>query len=262
MTKITQKLNQLKQAKKIGLMTHVVIGYPSLKATVSLVKTMEKAGVDFIELQIPFSDPLADGPTIMKASDQSLKSGTTVSHCFKIMKKLSKETKIPLLFMAYYNTLFSYGVEKFIRRAKKVGCSGFIIPDIPLDEEKEEKFIYYCNKYGIHHIRVLSPTSTETRIKKNAKIANGFIYCVSRIGTTGAQSNLNPRLQVYLKKVRKYIKVPLAVGFGISQKRHLKALQGSAEIAVIGSAIINLINKNLDKNYLQSISKFIKNLRT
>ena len=261
MTKIENQLEKIKREKRIGLMTHIVIGYPSLDVTIPMVKTMEKAGADFIELQIPFSDPIADGPTIMKACDDSLKSGTNVTDCFSVMETLAKKVSIPLLFMGYYNTLFSYGVEKFIKKAKKAGCSGLIIPDIPPEEEKTEKFIDYCSKYDIHHIRVVSPASTEERIKKNAKIANGFVYCISRFGTTGSQSTLDPRLQSYLRRAKKHIKLPLAVGFGISKRKHIKALKGYAEIAVVGSAIINLIEKCSQKDYLQRVSKFISKLK-
>lgn len=261
MTKIEKQLEKIKRGKKIGLMTHVVIGCPSLQETILLVKMMEKAGVDLVELQIPFSDPLADGQTIMEACDASLQDGTKVNDCFEVMKTLTKEVQIPLLFMAYYNTLFSYGARRFIRKAKKVGCAGLIVPDLPPEEEKEEQFIHYCHQYDLHHIRVLSPASTDERIKKNAKIASGFIYLVSRFGTTGAKNQLEPRLKKYIKKIKRYTDLPLAIGFGLSKKRHLEALQGVTEIAVVGSALLNIINKHRhQKSYLQKIQKFLEGL--
>src|SRR5882672_6789883 len=140
MNNIDKRLEELKMRKRIGLMTHVVIGYPSLKETVSLVKVMAEAGVDFVELQIPFSDPLADGATIMKACEASLANGTKVTDAFAVMQELSSLVMMPLLFMAYYNTVFAYGIEKFCRDAKKAGASGLIVPDMPIDEEEYEHF--------------------------------------------------------------------------------------------------------------------------
>src|SRR5258708_193254 len=140
MNLIDQKLQEIKRNKKIGLMTHVVVGYPSLEETVSIVKTMADAGVDFIELQIPFSDPLADGPTIMQACEKALENGTRVKDAFAVMRQLSREVGIRLLFMTYYNIVFRYGVEKFCKDAKDAGAAGLIVPDMPIDEEAEEHF--------------------------------------------------------------------------------------------------------------------------
>ena len=180
MNKIDKQIKKVKKEKRLGLMTHVVVGYPSLEKTINLVKAMEKAGVDFVELQIPFSDPLADGLTIMKACEQSLLNGTKVKDAFNIAQKLSKEVSIPLLFMAYYNTVFKYGTEKFCKDAKIAGASGLIVPDMPIEEEQCEHFIKYCGKYGLRHIRVVSPASTNKRLMKNAKVANGFVYFTAR----------------------------------------------------------------------------------
>jgi tryptophan synthase alpha chain len=247
-------MNSNKQ--KIKLMTHVVAGYPSLQATEKLVLDMAKAGVDFIEIQIPFSDPLADGPTIMEANDLALKNGTTVQDCFTLMKKLSAQVNIPLLFMSYYNILFNYGVENFCKKAHACGAQGLIIPDIPIDEEEHDHFIANCERYHLNHIRLLSPSSTEDRIKLNAQVQNGFVYCTSRVGTTGTKNKLSPDLKNYLKKIRRYISVPIAVGFGISRPEHVQALIGHADIAVIGSSIIEKIKKD----GINSIQDFIKKL--
>lgn len=222
-------------------MTHSVIGYPSLKATPGLVEAMARGGADFVELQIPFSDPVADGPTIMRANQAALDGGVRVRDCLTVMTRLSERLEIPLLFMGYYNTIFNYGVEAFCRDARVAGAAGLIVPDIPLDEEPDEGFIAACNKHDLHHIRVISPASTEARLNANANVANGFVYCVSRYGITGARTQLNPRLQAYLTQVRSYFDLPLAVGFGISNRAHIEALRGHAEIAVVGSAIIDLI---------------------
>jgi tryptophan synthase alpha chain len=261
MNNIDKKLEEITSRKRIGLMTHVIVGYPSLEETVAIVKTMSESGVDFVELQIPFSDPLADGPTIMKACEESLRKGTKVSDAFKIMKTLSSDVSIPLLFMAYYNTVFAYGVEKFCKDAKSAGASGLIIPDIPIDEERNEHFYEYAKKYSLHTIQVISPASTEVRLKKNAKIANGFIYCTARQGTTGAKKDLDPTLKVYLKKVKEIFSVPLAVGFGISKREHIKALQNVSDIAIIGSAIIDVIKDNDKGKRMNAVKEFLNGIQ-
>ncbi|MBI5122548.1 tryptophan synthase subunit alpha [Candidatus Roizmanbacteria bacterium] len=260
MNKLDDKLQEIKQRKNIGLMAHVVIGYPSMIETVSIVKTMAESGVDIVELQIPFSDPLADGPTIMKACERSLANGTKVKDAFTIMKTLSSQVSIPLLFMAYFNTVFVYGVEKFCRDAKAAGAAGLIVPDMPLDEESEERFYFYCKKYNLYTIQVLSPASTENRLQKNAVVANGFVYCTARQGTTGAKDQLDPKLGSYLQKMRKYFSVPIAVGFGIFKKEHLKILESNADIAVIGSAVIDLINDSPREKRQENLRRFFKEL--
>ncbi len=243
------------------LMTHVVIGYPSLEATEKIVKLMVKSGVDLIELQIPFSDPLADGPTIMRACEKSLENGTKVKDAFIVMKKLSSQISIPLLFMAYYNTVFKYGVEKFCRDAKKSGAYGLIVPDMPIDEENEEHFYAACKKYQLHNIQVISPVSTDERLRKNALVASGFVYFAAHQGITGYKNKLDPNLISNLKKVQKFFSIPIAVGFGISKREHLEKLSSHADIAVVGSAIIDIINKSKKINMEKNIGKFIKNLK-
>lgn len=244
------------------LMTHVIIGYPTLKDTVKIVKTMANSGVDMIELQIPFSDPLADGPTIMGACEKSLINGTKVKDAFVLMKKLSAEVKIPLLFMSYFNIVFRYGVEKFCRDAKNSGTYGLIVPDMPVDEEREEHYFAACKKYGLNNIQVISPASTDERLRKNAKVESGFVYFTSHQGITGVKDKLNPDLISNLQKIRKFFSVPIAVGFGISKREHIEKLAPYADIAVVGSAIIDVINKSNEKNIERNIKQFIYNLKS
>lgn len=257
MNLIDQQIRKIKQEKRLGLMTHVVVGYPSLSKTESIIKTMTKAGVDFIELQIPFSDPLADGPTIMRACEQSLTNGTKVKDAFILAHRLSRQIKIPLLFMSYYNIVFKYGTKDFCKDAKSAGISGLIVPDVSLEEESQEHFIKYCKKSGLKNIRIVSPVSTIERLKKNSKAASGFLYCAARQGITGAKKDLDPNIAAFLKKARNYFNIPLAVGFGISKKEHLKKLSSYADIAVIGSAIIDVINKSNKNNVENNIKNFL-----
>lgn len=260
MNNIDKKVLEIKKRKRIGLMTHVIVGYPSLDETVTIVKAMADSGVDFVEMQIPFSDPLADGPTIMRACEESLANGTKVKDAFVLMKKLSASVSVPLLFMAYYNTVFRYGAEKFCRDASAAGASGLIVPDMSIDEEKYEHFYQFAQKYRLATIHVISPASTNKRLKKNALVANGFVYCTARQGITGAKRELDPTLRTYLTKIKTIFSVPVAVGFGISNKEHVHALKGSADIAIVGSAIIDVIRNTDKKRRIEAVKQFITNL--
>lgn len=260
MSLIEKQLQKIKQENHLGIMTHVVIGYPSLEESKKLIRLMERLGVDFVELQIPFSDPMADGPTIMKANKHALDNSTKIKDTFAVMKEMSKEVSIPLLFMGYFNTLLNYGTEKFCRDAAKAGCSGLIFPDIPLEEESEEHYIKYAKKYHLHHIRTLSPASTSERMQKNMNVASGFVYFVGRKGITGAQAKLDKILMVNLKKIKKQAKIAVAVGFGISRVEHIKALRGETEVVVIGSAVLDTYKKAESGMGLRAVEKFLKPL--
>lgn len=260
MNRIDKQLQKIKDKKRVGLMTHVVVGYPSIGATRDIVKLMATSGVDFIELQIPFSDPLADGPTIMHACDVALKNGTKVKDAFVLAGRLTQEVEIPILFMGYYNTVFKYGVEKFCEDAKKAGIAGFIIPDMPYEEEVSEGFFASCDKHGLYPVRVVSPASTNDRLEKNSTIAKGFVYCTARQGTTGASKEMDPNVVSFLNRVRSYITLPLAVGFGISKREHIEMLAPHVEVAVIGSAVIDLIRDSSHETLETRLSSFITSL--
>lgn len=236
------RLQQLQQSGKTGFMTHVVVGYPTIDATVELVKTMASNGVDFVELQLPFSDPLADGMTIQRACEASLAAGTKVSDGFAAARQLTGQIEIPLLFMAYFNTVHSYGIERFCKDAQAAGISGLIVPDVPFEAAEHEGFLQACKKYNLHNIITLAPTSSIERIKKNAKIANGFAYCMTQAGTTGTQVVLTVRMAEYFATIKKYMPVPIAAGFGIKSNKDVKAIAPHANIVVVGSALIDVID--------------------
>jgi len=249
-------------ARKINmkLMTHVVVGYPTLQDTEELILLMDRTGVDYIELQIPFSDPLADGPTIMKACEASLEKGNKVSDAFLLASRLKSKVKTPLLFMAYFNTVFNYGIEKFCKDSKEAGIAGLIVPDFPLEEEETEHFNRILKDNNLLNIKVLSPASTEARIKMNAEVGTGFVYCTARQGITGAEKGFDPSVIEYLKTVRKHFQIPVALGFGISKREHVRQIEGLADMAVVGSAILDIINLH-PKDYLRHIERFLKGLR-
>lgn len=225
-------------------MTHIVAGYPNLKESERVAELMMDAGVEYLEIQIPFSDPIADGATIMQANQESLENGTTPEDCFEMMKRLSGRSETKLLFMTYFNIAFRYGLEDFCKRAQEVGCYGLIIPDIPLDEEPAEHYLELCQKYELHAIQVISPITPSGRLEKIAKVASGFVYCVARTGTTGTQASFDLTQLEYLSSVKKYIKLPIAVGFGISSVEQLQQVLAKSDIAVIGSHLIKIHQSN------------------
>ncbi|MDA1317306.1 MAG: tryptophan synthase subunit alpha [bacterium] len=244
------------------LMTHVVVGYPDITSTIEIVIAMEQAGADYVELQIPFSDPIADGPTIMKACDIALKSGVTLKDCFKVMKRLSSQVSIPLFFMGYYNTVFSYGVEKFCHDAKSAGAYGLIIPDMPPDEEEHEHFIAASRKHRLAQIRVVTPASSNHRLKLNAQVADEFVYCVSHYGVTGSSVQLTKSLVPYINRVKKHFNLPVALGFGISTPAHIRSIKNIVDIAIVGSAIIHTIDSSSsNKSMLSNIKKLVRSLK-
>lgn len=262
METIKQQVSKIKNSNTIALMTHVVVGYPDIASTIELVKAMEQAGSDYVELQIPFSDPIADGPMIMQACDTALKNGVTVDDCLKVMETLSSQISIPLFFMGYYNTVFQFGVEKFCKEAKAVGAYGLIIPDMPPDEEQHEHIIKAARVHGLAQIRVVSPASSNHRLKINAQVADEFVYCVSHYGVTGSTSAGKIGLESYLNRVKKYFKIPIALGFGVSGKEDVYQVAPFADIVVVGSAIIRIIEKSpSNERALEEIIRFIRSLR-
>ncbi len=257
MGKISETIKNFKGKK--GIMTHVVIGYPSLAETEKTVLSMAEAGVSMVELQIPFSDPIADGPTIMEASRIALENGTTVADCFRFMHDMSKKVKIPLLFMSYFNILINYGVEKFCKDAKEAGASGLIIPDIPPEESKEG---YYeaCTKYELDPILILAPVSTPDRIKIINQFAKGFIYCTARMSTTGSKEDIPESTKTFLTDLRKTVDLPLSIGFGISKPEHVLFIKEYADIIVIGSKVIDVMNESKPEERQQNIKNFISSI--
>lgn len=263
MNKINAQLEKIKNENRLGIMTHIVIGNPTLEASQRVAETMIDAGVDFIELQIPFSDPMADGPTIMQANQTALDGGTTTKDAFALMEHLSKKTNIPLLFMTYYNIVFNYGVEQFCKDAQKAGCAGLIVPDMPLEQEDHEQFMHHATAHDLIAVRLLSPASTEERIKKNADVLEGFLYFVGRKGITGTQKSLDQELGEHITRLREHIDAPIAVGFGLSTPEHIAAVKNvGADIAVIGSALLDTYNNTPENKKDAHIKKHLEGLIT
>ena len=216
----------------------ITCGDPSLEVTEQLVYAMEEAGADLIELGIPFSDPTAEGPVIQGANVRALSGGVTTDKVFDMVLNIRKNSSIPMVFMTYANVVFSYGTERFIKKAAEIGMDGLILPDVPF-EEKEE-FDTVCKKYGLDLISLIAPTSHE-RIAQIAKEAEGFVYCVSSLGVTGTRTNITTDIGAMVKLVKAAKDIPCAVGFGISTPEQAKKMAGLSDGAIVGSAIVKLI---------------------
>ena len=248
-------LRKRKENKDILLMTHIVLGYPSFATNREVIRQMVDNGVDCIEMQIPFSEPMADGPVILKANQDSLANGTTVQQCLEFAKEMSEAYDIPFLFMTYYNIVFKYGEEQFFAKAKEAGIEGLIIPDLPI--EMGADFYTQAEKTGVEPIQLYAPTTTSKRMAELCGYASGFIYCVARRGVTGKKSDFDSDFDAYLDRCRNSTSLPLAVGFGIRDKADIETLTGKADIAVIGSATINLV----DSEGAEAVGPFIRSLR-
>ena len=224
-------------AKGKAFIPFITCGDPSLETTEELVYAMEKAGADLIELGIPFSDPTAEGPVIQAANIRAVSNGVTTDKIFEMVEKMRKKTSVPMVFMTYANVVFSYGTEKFCRRAAETGMDGLILPDVPF-EEKEE-FASVCRKYGLDLISLIAPTSHE-RIREIAKEAEGFVYCVSSLGVTGVRKEITTDIGEMVKMVKSQKNIPCAVGFGISTPEQAEKMASQADGVIVGSAIVKL----------------------
>lgn len=252
-------MSNIKKAFEKGkaFIPFITCGDPDLETTAAVVRAMAENGADLIELGIPFSDPTAEGPTIQGANIRALKGGVTTDKIFEFVKDLRKDVHIPMVFMTYANVIFSYGAEKFISACHEIGIDGLILPDLPF-EEKEE-FLPFCNKYAVDLISLIAPTS-EKRIAMIAKEAKGFIYIVSSLGVTGVRSEIKTDLVPIIDIVRKNSDVPCAVGFGISTPEQAKKMADISDGAIVGSAIIKLVEKH-GKNAADYIGAYVKSMK-
>ncbi len=240
MNRINKKFNELIEKNEKALITYVTAGDPDLDTTEKIIYAKIKGGADIIELGIPFSDPLADGPVIQEASLRSLQQGTTPEKVFSLVEKVRKKSEIPLVLLVYYNTVLSYGIEKFVGRCK-YNIDGVIIPDLPFEESGE--ILPYFAETDTALIPMLSPTSHD-RIENILNLFNekGFVYCVTSLGVTGMESSFYNDLNNYLARVRRHSKLPICAGFGIKNKNDFDKISPMVDGVIIGSAIVNEIH--------------------
>lgn len=259
-------LEALKKPAGLRLMTHVVAGYPDLKTSEDLLLTMSEAGADFIEIQIPFSDPMADGPTIMHANQIALDKGTRVEDCFALAERLRGRLSAPLLFMSYINVPFRMGLDVYIKRSADVGVSGLILPDLPFDEAMEEKpgsttsindYTTLCDTARVCPVYVVSPDISLPRLQKISSLGRGFLYTTLKVGITGGQAATGEKGLTFLDTLRQQTKLPIAAGFGISTPTQAQALEGRADIAVVGSQLIRVFEKEGRKG----VAAFIREIK-
>ena len=252
---LDQILKTQRQEKDILLMTHIVLGYPSFEVNRQVIRQMVDNGVDCIEMQIPFSEPMADGPVILKANQDSIAAGTTIADCLAFGREMAETHTIPFLFMTYYNIVFKYGEERFLQESRAAGIRGLIIPDLP--PEMGEEFFRLAEVNDIAPVLIFAPTSTDERMAELNRWAKGFIYCVARRGVTGRKSEFGDDFGSYLARCRQATDLPLAVGFGIQDRNDVMALVGKADMAVIGSQTIRLV----DELGPEAVGPFIAGLR-
>ena len=260
MDRLKECFDALATRETTGIIPYLTVGFPSVEETLSLVPALVDGGADVIELGVPFSDPLADGPTIQRSSFHALAQGVNLGTCLQVCRQLrSAGVAIPLVFMGYYNPILSYGLERFAADAQNAGLDGVIVPDLPFEEA--DPLQTTCHQYGIHPIPLLAPTSTDARIARSCEKASGFVYCVSLTGVTGARAELPPGVPALTQRVRKHTDLPLAIGFGISQRRHVEALAPWAQAAAVGSALIEVVEKTPDGQREVAVRDFIAGLK-
>jgi len=260
MNRIDKTFHDLKKQKKKAFVPYVTAGDPDIATTKKIVKALVRAGSDIIELGIPFSDPLADGPTIQRAVYRSLTAGCSTRKIFRMVRELRKDVDIPLVFMTYYNIVFNYGIKKFIRDAKKCGADGIIVADLPMEESGELTRV--ADKKDFSVILLAAPTTPVERFRKIAERSRGFIYYVSLTGVTGARKALAKRLVRDVSILEKVTSKPICVGFGVSKPRQAKEIARAGDGVIVGSAIINVLEKNIGnkKKMVREIEAFARSL--
>lgn len=253
MNRIDQKFRENKKLLSI----YFSAGFPNLEDTVPILKKLQTAGVDMVEIGLPFSDPLADGPTIQASSTQAIRNGMTTEKLFSQLEGIRKHIKIPLVLMGYFNPMMQYGIEKFCSRCETIGIDGIIIPDLPVDVY-HENYKALFDKHGLYNMFLITPQTSEARIKYIDKVSNGFIYMVSSASVTGAKSTFGNTQTEYFKRIATLkLKTPTVIGFGISDQETYKIACDQSRGAIIGSAFIEFLKKEGE----EKIGSFIKSIR-
>ena len=240
-TRISRRFTELQSRGELGIVVYITAGDPSLDATYTFVLALAEAGADVVELGVPFSDPIADGPTIQRASERALKSGTSLAAVLDLIRRVRAHSEVPIVIFSYYNPILQMGLEKFAYTAAAAGADGVLATDLTPEEAGEYRAILRAR--GLDTIFLAAPTSTGERLVKIAASSSGFLYVISRAGVTGAKDALPEDLPALLRRVRNITSLPIAVGFGISLPGHVSILAGLADAAVIGSALVAEIER-------------------
>jgi len=260
MTRIEKKFAELKSEGRKGFIPYVTAGDPTLDATLKLVPALEKAGADIVELGVPFSDPIADGPVIQRATERALHNGVTLRDVLRLAGEIRKKSDVPLVLFSYFNPLLNYGLEKLAIDAIGAGFDGVLASDLTVEES--DKFVRVMRSAGLNTVFLVAPTSSPERMKKIAKASNGFLYAVSRAGVTGEQNELEQDLKQFLQALRSHTNSPIAVGFGISRPEHVRAVWQQADAAIVGSSIVKEIELHSGKpDFVESVTRFVEWLK-
>lgn len=260
MNRIDDTFARLRNAGRKALVTFITAGCPSLAATQSLVLEMERRGADLIELGIPFSDPIAEGPVIQQANVRALAEGVTPGKIFDLVHCLRQKTQIPLVFLLYFNTILHYGLDRFFAECAAMGVDGVIIPDLPFEESGE--IAEHTQKYGVYQISMVAPTSTPERMERICREAHGFLYCVSSLGVTGMRSTFHTDFQAMFDGLNGYTDIPKCIGFGISTPQQVSSLKDYCDGVIVGSAIVNrTLSAPNAEAAVQSVGEYTQSLR-
>lgn len=256
MTRIGKLFDTLKKQNRRGLIAYITAGDPGPDATPGLIAALERGGADMVELGVPFSDPIADGPVIQRAGDRALRAGTTLRRVLEIAAKVRDQSEIPLLLFTYLNPVLRYGLDKLARDAAAVGIDGCLLTDASVEEAQEYAKTMQAHK--LDTVFLAAPTSSMRRLKLVAQFSTGFVYLVSRTGVTGQQNSLSQSVAPLISAMRSQTKLPLAVGFGVSRPEHVGELGKQVEAVVVGSAFMNLIEKNPSEAALEAFTRHLK----
>ena len=261
MNRIEKKFKELNKRGKKAFIAFITAGFPGLKVTEKLILEFERIGVDIVELGVPFSDPLADGPIIQEASLEALRHNTHLIDILKLVKKVRRRVNLPICLMTYYNPIFCFGEQRFVKQAVACGVDGVIIPDLPPDEGSY--FLRIAKNSGLDVICFLSPTSTLRRVKFIARVSSGFIYYVSLTGVTGPRKSLAPDIKKNIRLIKRFTPKPVCAGFGVSDAAQVKAIYKLADGVIVGSAIVRKIKDNIGApDLVKKVSKFVEGLKS
>lgn len=242
------------------LMTHFIYGFPTENKSLEIAKALNKYGANILEVQFPFSDPIADGPTIIEACQKSLEKEKTIDNFISFLEKIKEEVDIPITVMSYANPIYKFGIEKFVKEISKIKVYGLIIPDLPFDTEEGEELLNACKKYKVNPILVLSPGISIERVKSLINFSKGFIYCTSKKGTTGGSGKFDKNLNKFVDELRSLTKLPIAIGFGVKNKKDIKQLEKVADIVIAGSVFINEIQRKQYKYISHTIKTTLQKI--
>jgi tryptophan synthase alpha chain len=260
MGRIRDKFESLRRKKEKTLIVYLTAGDPSLAVTKELILSLEKAGVDILEIGVPFSDPTADGPVIQAASQRALKAGTTLEGVLELVNEVRKVSEIPIVLFGYFNPIFAYGAQKFSQAARRAGVDGVLVVDLPYEEAKELRV--YTDAVGMDFISLIAPTTDGKRLHKIAAQASGFLYYISITGLTGTATPKIENIKTAVKKIRKITKLPIAVGFGISKPQQAREIARFADGIVIGSAVVRLIEENKNNpDLVRIVSNYAREIK-